>query len=204
MKSHIWWIRRDIRLQDNSALNAAQSNTDFLIPLFIIEPELMANAAPTRKAFLINALTDLDHQLKNLGSRLIIRIGPALSALRELADELGEIRIFAHEDFSHFALKRDEKVNANFNLFSLPGITIRHPTDILKTDGKPYTVFTPFKNKWYGAPLPVLENCLPVPRNLPPVPEGVQSENLPKTIQIPGFPATMQEGQNRLSRYCIG
>jgi deoxyribodipyrimidine photo-lyase len=66
-------------LQDNQALEAALQGADHLVPLFIIEPKLMAQAAPKRRAFLFNALADLDRQLKELGSRLIIRQGPALS-----------------------------------------------------------------------------------------------------------------------------
>ncbi len=65
-QTNIWWIRRDIRLYDNAALNAATQNTEHLIPLFIIEPELMEKAAPKRRAFLLNALADLDQQLKGL------------------------------------------------------------------------------------------------------------------------------------------
>ena len=80
--THIWWIRRDIRLFDNAALNAAIQNSDHLIPLFIVEPELMEKAAPKRRSFLLNALTDLDQQLKSLGSHLIIRQGPGLNVFQ--------------------------------------------------------------------------------------------------------------------------
>jgi deoxyribodipyrimidine photo-lyase len=109
-RTHIWWIRRDIRLSDNQALQAACQGADQLIPLFIIEPELMDRAGPRRRAFLLNALADLDQQLRKLGSRLIIRQGPAGSALQSLVDELGGAHIYAHEDFSPFARQRDQAV----------------------------------------------------------------------------------------------
>jgi deoxyribodipyrimidine photo-lyase len=63
-KTHIWWIRRDIRLHDNQALEAACQGADQLVPLFIIEPELMGGAGPQRRAFLLNALADLDQALE--------------------------------------------------------------------------------------------------------------------------------------------
>jgi len=86
-QTHIWWIRRDIRLHDNQALAAAIENADNLIPVFILEPELMSDAAPKRRAFLLHALSDLDRQLQEFGSRLIVREGPAEEALPTLAAE---------------------------------------------------------------------------------------------------------------------
>jgi deoxyribodipyrimidine photolyase len=50
-QTNIWWIRRDIRLHDNQALDATWENTDELLPVFIIEPELMASTAPKRRSF---------------------------------------------------------------------------------------------------------------------------------------------------------
>jgi deoxyribodipyrimidine photo-lyase len=76
-QTHIWWIRRDIRLSDNQALDAALQGAERLVPLFIIEPDLMANAAPARRSFLLGALGNLDQSLQSLGSRLIVRSGPA-------------------------------------------------------------------------------------------------------------------------------
>ncbi|HEY9121819.1 MAG TPA: deoxyribodipyrimidine photo-lyase, partial [Brevefilum sp.] len=66
-QTNIWWIRRDIRLNDNQTLHTALEGADFLVPLFIIEPELMSEAAPKRRAFLLSALADLDQQLRKWG-----------------------------------------------------------------------------------------------------------------------------------------
>ena len=141
--THIWWIRRDIRLHDNQALDAALQGADQLVPLFIIEPELMASAAPKRRSFLLHALADLDKQLHDLGSRLVIRKGPAVNAFQQLADELGEIALFAHEDFSPFARQRDAEIESLFTIERTPGVVLRHPNEVLKSDGDPYSVYTP-------------------------------------------------------------
>ncbi len=199
--TNIWWIRRDIRLYDNAALNAATQNTDYLIPLFIIEPELMEKAAPKRRAFLLNALADLDQQLKGLGSRLIIRQGPALKVFQSLKKSLDDLSIFAHEDFSPFARQRDEEIAAAFNLQRFPGVVLRHPTDVLKSDGNPYIVFTPYKNTWYQGRLPAPANCIPTPGSLPPLPQGLGSENLPTAESLEAFPATAEGAQQRLSAF---
>jgi len=144
-RTHIWRIRQDIRLHDNQALDAAREGADHLIPLFIIEASLMDAAAPKRRAFLLGALTDLDHQLKALDSRLIVRQGPAQTALPALVDELGEAAIFAHEDFSPFARQRDRAISERADLNLFPGIALQHPGKICKDDGDPYIVFSPYK-----------------------------------------------------------
>ncbi len=146
-KTHIWWIRRDLRLQDNPALTEAIMGADQLIPLFILEPQLMDNAAPYRRAFLLNALIDLDHQLKALGSRLIVRTGPAFQALAQLTGETGGAKIFVCRDYSPFARQRDNEIQQAMGLFSTAGITYREPDSVLKEDGTPYRIYTPYKNK---------------------------------------------------------
>jgi len=196
-KTHIWWIRRDIRLGDNQALQAACQGADQLIPLFIIEPELMDGAGPRRRAFLLNALADLNQQLRALGSRLIVRQGPALSALQALVDELGSASIFAHEDFSPFARQRDQTIAEVMTLNLYPGVLYQHPSAILKDDGDPYVVYTPFKQKWYLHPLPTPADCLPAPDNLPPLPENLNSVDLPQEEPVADFPATAAEAQHR-------
>ena len=200
-QTHIWWIRRDIRMHDNQALDAAIENADRLIPVFVIEPELMSDAAPKRRAFLLHALSDLDRQLQESGSRLIVREGPATEALPTLAEEFEVSVIFAHEDFSPFAKQRDEKVNEAINLKRLPGVVLRHPTTILKNDGDPYVVYTPYKNKWYEHPIPTPADCLPAPQELPPLPEDIESMELPSAEPLEDFPGTANAAQSRLTTF---
>ncbi len=145
---NIWWIRRDFRLQDNPALGAAVEGAQQFIPLFILEPEMLSKAAPKRRAFLLNALADLDAQLRALGSRLIIRQGPADEALPALVTELGGGRVFAQQDFSPLARKRDDTIASQLDLTLTPGEVLQHPNAVLKSDGTPYVVFTPYKRKW--------------------------------------------------------
>lgn len=198
---NLWWVRRDIRLQDNLALDEACKNADFLIPIFIIEPDLMENAAPKRRAFLLNALADLDNKLKSMGSRLIVQKGPANNAFHKLKEQFREIAIFAHEDFSPFARQRDHEVAQSFTLHKFPGVVIRHPNTILKNDGDPYVVYTPYKNKWYENHLPTPADCLPEPLQLPPLPKDVFSMNLPSVDSPEYFPPTNKEAQQRLQSF---
>jgi len=200
-QTNIWWIRRDIRLQDNPALDAALQNTDWMVPLFIIEPDLMANAAPKRRAFLLSALSDLDRELHERGSRLVVRQGPAAQALGVLTTELGGTIIHTQEDFSPFSRRRDEEIGNAFDLRLHQGEVLRHPTEILKSDDNPYIVYTPYMRKWMDAPLPNPADCLPAPTHLPPLPEDLHTDNLPTARSVPGFPATEKEAQARLTSF---
>ena len=197
-RTHIWWIRRDIRLHDNQSLEAACQGADRLIPLFIIEPLLMDAAAPKRRAFLLGALADLDRQLKALGSQLIVRQGPAQDALPLLVDELDGASIFAHEDFSPFARQRELAISASTDLHLFPGTVLQHPETIHKDNGDPYIVYTPYKNQWYQQPLPTPADCLSEPDALPPLPAELDSISLPSFTAIDDFHPTVDEAYRRL------
>ena len=199
--THIWWIRRDIRLQENLALTSAIEGAEQLIPLFILEPELLENAAPRRRAFLLNALADLDRKLQILGSRLIVRQGPALSTMAKLLQEMGKIRVFAHEDYTPFSIQRDKEIAQIVSLKLVPGILLRGPDAVRKDNRTPYTVFTPYKNKWLKDPLPLPSDCLPSPAFLPPLPDNISSMILPVAEPVAGFPATADEAQRRLADF---
>jgi deoxyribodipyrimidine photo-lyase len=202
--TNIWWIRRDIRLHDNPTLDAALVNADYFIPLFIIEPELMDNAAPKRRAFLLNALADLDRELRKLGSHLILRQGPAYRVFKSLTESFEAVSIYAHEDFSPFARERDQAIAEQFDLILKNSTVLRHPTEILKNDNNPYTVYTPYKNKWYRKPLPTPADCLTATEHLPPLPKDLPSDPLPAVQSIAGFPATANKAQNRLTAFTTG
>ncbi len=200
-RTHIWWIRRDIRLHDNQALDSAIQGADHMVPLFIIEPDLMDSAAPKRLDFLLGALADLDKQLKTLDSRLIIRQGPAQTALPALAAELGGAAIFAHEDFSPYARQRDQEISEQADLTLTPGVVLQHPEANLKADGDPYIVYTPFKNKWYEQPLPTPADCIPTPDSVPPLPADLESIDLPASKPVKGFPSTSAAAQQQLQGF---
>ncbi|MFW5713902.1 MAG: cryptochrome/photolyase family protein [Brevefilum sp.] len=200
-QTHIWWIRRDIRLHDNQTLEAARQEADHLLPLFIIEPELMEEAAPKRRDFLLHALSDLNHKLQDFESQLVVRQGPALEAFEQLSKELGDMMIFAHEDFSPFSRERDQEVAKTFTLNQYHGVTLRGPEAVLKDDGDPYVVYTPYKNKWYESSLPTPADCLPAPDSLPPLPENITSQDLSDYEPVPDFPGTAEEAQSRLTKF---
>ncbi len=173
MTTAIWWIRRDLRLADNQALAAALAHADRLVPVFVLDPALLDSpyVGDKRLAFLFGGLRQLDADLRARGSRLVVRHGEPLAELRALLGETGATGIFAEEDFSPYARQRDARVAEALPLHLTEGVTVHPPGAVLKADGTPYTVFTPFSRAWKAVPPPSERALLDAPASLPAVPD---------------------------------
>lgn len=191
----LWWIRRDLRLNDNPALAAALDSGAAVLPVFILDPRLLAQPAEYRQRFLFAGLRQLDADLRARGSRLLVRRGIPEQTLPLLLAESGAAAVFAEEDYSPFAVRRDRAVQAALPLRLVTGLTVQHPAAVLKADGSPYTVFTPFSKAWKNLPMPMPPGdapaCLPAPPDLP-------SDPLPAADPLPEFPAGEAEAMRRL------
>lgn len=208
MKTAIWWIRRDLRVTDNQALNAALSAAEQVVPLFIIDDTLWNSdyVGEKRLAFLSAGLKRLDQSLKKHGSRLIIRQGAAAKVLQELAQETGAGAIFAEEDYSPYARRRDESVARVLPLNLTPGLTVHHPSEIQKAEGGPYIVYTPYMKSWKDAGLPSASDVFPAPQNIP-TPSSPASLEIPAPGRLPAevdFEAGEAEAQRRLQAFTDG
>ena len=73
MKPAIWWIRRDLRLKDNQALQSALAEHPSILPLYILDQHILSHSNPWRNAFLYASLAALDRSLRNLKNHLVIR-----------------------------------------------------------------------------------------------------------------------------------
>jgi deoxyribodipyrimidine photo-lyase len=156
----IWWIRRDLRLTDNAALHAALQ-AGSVLPVFILDPAF-ASQSPRRTNFLYEGLHALDNSLRERNSFLVIRRGRPIEVFRKLLEETNADGIFAEEDFTPHARKRDQEVENQLPLHLVHGQTVHHPNEVLKADGKPYTVYTPDSKVWKST-LPANLNILPAP-----------------------------------------
>jgi deoxyribodipyrimidine photo-lyase len=180
MTTAIWWIRRDLRLGDNQALAAALKHADEVVPLFVLDPTLLASpyVGSKRTAFLLEGLRSLDSDLRALGSRLILRQGDPWTELSAVRAETGAEAIFAEEDVSPYARRRDARVAEDLPLHLVYGLTV-YPVDaVLKSDGTPYRVFTPFSRAWKALPPSQAGEILPgLGRVLSPT--GLESQTIP-------------------------
>ncbi len=203
MNAAIWWVRRDLRLSDNSALSAALDRAERMIPLFILDPKLLASpyTGQKRLAFLLEGLRLLDAGLRQRGSALIVRQGDPLEVLEVQCGETEASAIFAEADVSPYAVRRDQRVVDQLPLHLVHGVTV-YPAEMLrKPDGTPYTLFTPFSRMWRSLPFPA--SPLAAPQCLPALP-ALANLGLPDSPRHPSdgtFPAGEAEAQQRLAAF---
>jgi deoxyribodipyrimidine photo-lyase len=193
----IWWIRRDLRLTDNVALHSALQ-AGSVLPVFILDPAFDSSSA-RRKNFLYEGLHALNKDLRERNSYLVIRSGKPLDVLPQLVEETGALQIFAEEDFTPYARKRDLGIEHHLPLHLVSGQTVHHPNTILKADGRPYTVYTPYSKAW-KAKLPAQLALHPAPEHID-TPSGVKTEPLPPFKINPLFPAGEKEALVRLEEF---
>lgn len=186
MSSVIWWIRRDLRLSDNPALQAAIASTQTVIPVFILDAKLInsPNASEKRRGFLWAGLKRINQELQACGSRLIIRSGSPAEALKELIMENDAKVIFAEADYSPFARKRDDQVALQLPLHLVGGSSISHPEAILKPNGQPYVVYSPYMRAWKALHKPEGWQPQPAPMRIS-SPKNIHNEPIPSTPVLP-------------------
>ena len=198
MKS-IWWIRRDLRLTDNPALQSALQ-TEPVIPVFILDPHLLSRPASRRQTFLFNGLRALDADLRQRGGYLVVRRGEPLEELRALLAETGASTIFTEEDYTPYARQRDAIIARELPLQLVMGQVVQHPEFVKKKDGTPYTVYTPYSKKWKSL-LPERMEITPAPEHIP-TPAGIHTETIPEEASGNNlFPTGEVEAQRRLDAF---
>lgn len=176
MRTAIVWFRRDLRLTDHPALTAAIATADRIIPVYIHAPEEEQPWAPggASRWWLHHSLLALSRELEARGSRLIIRQGPTLTALREIASEAGATAIHWNRSYEPVVIERDTTIKAALRAAGLtvdshPGNLLFEPWSIRNGSGAPFRVFTPFwracSRELHTIPAP-----LPAPKRLAPPP----------------------------------
>jgi deoxyribodipyrimidine photo-lyase len=147
----IWWLRLDLRLADSPALHAALQGGGGVAPVFIWSPEEEAPwpSGGASNWWLHQSLAALDRSLRQRGSRLIIRHGPTLEALRSLLAETGARGVFWNRRYEPAVIARDkllkESLRADgFKVESFNAALLHEPWTIQNKSGKPFQVFTPF------------------------------------------------------------
>lgn len=170
-KVNFFWFRRDLRLDDNVALyHALQSNLPVIL-LFVFDENILAELPKNdaRVSFIHKNLKKINAQLQQNGSSLLIKHGDPLKIWQEITSEFKIETVFYNHDYEPSAIKRDAAITAflktkHINVTSCKDQVVFETTEITKADGLPYTVYTPYKNKWIEKfktlyPLPVFDTA---------------------------------------------
>jgi deoxyribodipyrimidine photo-lyase len=208
-RTHLLWFRRDLRVHDHPALDAARAHAERLVPVFCFDDRLLhgRHASGPRTQFLLECLADLDRSLRARGSRLVVRHGRPETEIPRLAHETDATEVHFSADVSAFARRRDLQtrtaldatVHEHEGLFAIDDLSA-----IRTTDNNPYTVFTPFHRAWERTPRRRVRGAA---RALPPLPPGLNPGALPdlralglrQEVEDP-MPGGEHEGRPRLSK----
>jgi deoxyribodipyrimidine photo-lyase len=152
----IFWFRRDLRFNDNAGLFHALSCGKPVIPLFIFDTEILAkieNKQDARVQFIFETLQQLNRQLIEYNSSILIKIGKPVEIIAGLINEYTIENIFTNKDFEPYGIQRDKYVKSllsenNIQFSAYLDHLIFSPDEILKADRLPYTIYTPYSRRW--------------------------------------------------------
>jgi hypothetical protein len=180
MACSLLWLRLDLRLADNPALAAALNRGGPLVPVFVWSPNEEGDWPPggASKWWLHQSLAVLDARMRQAGSRLILRRGPALETLRALAKETGATAVFWNRRYEPTVIARDTAITEalraeGLGVESFNAALLHEPWTIQNQSGKPFQVFTPFWKHCLAQADPA--EPLPTPKQLPAPPRWPKS-----------------------------
>ena len=155
MKINIVWLRRDLRLLDNTALNGALKADKPVLPVFIFDTLILEELRTDdpRVQFIHDTITSIHLQLVAHQKGVLVRIGSPLDVWKSIFDEYEIDTVYFNRDYEPYALDRDAQIvyflrENGINTSSHKDQVIFEKDEVLKPDGTPYTVFTPYKKKW--------------------------------------------------------
>ena len=155
MKINILWFRRDLRLNDNTALRKALDSGFPVLPVFIFDTNIISElrSDDPRVNFIHETLEKISRELKKTGSSLYVLKDEPVNAWKTLIASFDINAVYVSKDYEPYAISRDKRIKTlldqhNISLNIYKDQVIFEENEIVKSDGKPYTVYTPYKNRW--------------------------------------------------------
>lgn len=155
-KINIFWFRRDMRLDDNAGLYHALKKGIPVLPIFIFDQNILNKLEDKKDArveFIHQAIIKLNENLKELGSSIKVFFSTPEKAFRELVKEFNVESVYTNHDYEPYAIERDSTIKQHLGKYGIGFKTFKdqcifEKDEVIKDDGKPYTVFTPYSRKW--------------------------------------------------------
>lgn len=148
----IHWFRRDLRLTDNTALAAALDQSEEIVPVYVLSDwkERHAWTGGKRQQFLCECLSSLSGNVAHLGGAMIIRQGDAVAEILKLVKESEAEAIFLNQDIDPFGKELEERLKQEspVPVHAFGDIAMHDQGEVLKGDGTPYRVYTPYSKRW--------------------------------------------------------
>ena len=153
---HIFWFRRDLRLEDNTGLQQALRDGIPVLPVFLFDKNILdalENRSDPRVGFIHLQVEKLHRQLKSLGSGMVTGIGKPEEFFGQLTRDYEVEKVFTNHDYEPYARLRDREIKQYLEgngiaFHSFKDQVIFEKSEIVKDNGEPYTIFTPYARKW--------------------------------------------------------
>ena len=153
---NIFWFRRDLRLSDNCGLYQALSSGKPVLPVFIFDTHILSkleDPKDLRVQFIHQTLEKIQATLKPAGSGLQVFYGEPLACFLKLSQHYRVATVYTNHDYEPYARERDDEIalflkNSGIDFKSYKDQVIFEKKEVVKDDGNPYTVFTPYARKW--------------------------------------------------------
>lgn len=152
----VFWFRRDLRLNDNAGLYHALKSGLKVLPLFIFDKDILdklEDEDDARVTFIYHALADIKTELQKHNSSLLVKYGKPEQIWDAVLSDYNVKAVYINHDYEPYAKERDEALNQKFTAQDVPFYTYKdqcifEKSEVVKDDGSPYVVFTPYKRKW--------------------------------------------------------
>ena len=151
----LFWHRRDLRIDDNKGLFEALKQNEIVHPIFIFDKSILDKLPKNdqRILFIYQEIESLKKSYQNLGSDLWVYYSEPSEIIPKIAQELNCSSVYFNNDYEPYALQRDQEIQVSLNNIKIEFIgnkdhVIFEKNEVLKDDGKPYTIFTPYSRKW--------------------------------------------------------
>ncbi len=151
----VFWFRRDLRLNDNKGLYHALKSGRKVLPLFIFD-ESIIDPLPRddpRVSFIFESLTSIHDIIRKTGGGILVKKGRPLEVFQELLSAYPLDAVYCNMDHEPYGRNRDGEVaqwlkNQGVAFYSFFDHLLLHPEKVMKQDGSPFQVFTPYSNRW--------------------------------------------------------
>lgn len=152
----VFWFRRDLRLEDNAGLYRALKENREVIPVFIFDKTILdklEDKDDARVSYIHQEIERLQNELKELGSSLQVFYGNPTKIWQKIVEDFDFETVYTNHDYEPYAIVRDNYIkdflsNKNIIFKTFKDQCIFEKDEVVKDDGKPYTVFTPYSKKW--------------------------------------------------------
>ncbi|MDK2122580.1 cryptochrome/photolyase family protein [Parachitinimonas caeni] len=168
------WFRRDLRMEDHAALYSACRQAKRVIGVFIFDSVILdplPDRQDRRVEFIWRSVEALKREWQAHGSDLLIRIGDARDEIVAIATEYRATAVFASRDYEPAAVARDQAVAQRLQALGACLVTVKDQVifdtdEVLTKDGRPYSVFTPYRNAWLAKLSPFYVQPYPIQRHV--------------------------------------